>query len=162
MQTIQRAIVVVTCVLLTSLIMAANGYGFDEKNALRNSYFGNFNGAKVIKKKGKITLRRWQPYVQHVRSLPGPYVEPEGIDKITIDYDEIWIKENDEGFPPIMKKRLRGQFDINKLYWKQGHVQASTLEKYFLGNPVDGTNLNPPAHKVVVIYGRDAIINKIK
>jgi predicted Rdx family selenoprotein len=161
MRTTQRAIAIVTGVLLT-LITLGNGYCFDEKNALRNSYFGNFNGAKIAKKVGKVTLRRWEPYVQHVRSLPGPYVEPEGISKITIDYDEIWIRENDEGFPPHMKKRLRGQLDINKLYWKQNQIQASTLEKYFLGNPVTGATLNPPAHKVVVIYGRDAIINKIK
>ena len=62
MPTTQRAIVVVTCVLLT-LIMSGSGYGFDEKSDLKNSYFGNFNEAKILKKKGNITLRRWQPYV---------------------------------------------------------------------------------------------------
>jgi hypothetical protein len=139
-----------------------NVYSFDEKSSLRNSYYGNFNGAKIIKKEGKATLSRWEPYVQHMRSLPGPSVEPEGIAKLTINYDEVWIKENDEGFPLHMKNRLRGQFDVNKLYWKKNKVQASTLEKYFIGNPLTGANLNPPAHKVVTIYGRDEIINKVK
>ena len=133
----------------------------DEKTALKNSYFGNFNNAKVIKKSGKITLKRWAPYVQHVKSLPWP-VEPEGIDAITVEYDEIWVKENDEGFPDHMRKRLKGQFDIHKLYWNKSKIQASTLERYFLGNPATGSSLNPPVHKLIILYGREGILSRLK
>ena len=92
--------------LLCLLFIVNTADSADEKTALKDSYFGNFNNAKVIKKSGKITLKRWAPYVQHVKSLPGAYVEPEGIDAITVEYDEIWVKENDEGFPDHMRKRL--------------------------------------------------------
>lgn len=159
---INRKIFAAVFILFITVIFCRNGYSLDEKSAIRNSYFGNFVKANIIKKEGKITLKRWEPYVQHTRSLPGPYIEPEGIDKLSVTYDEIWIKVNNDDFPQNMRIRLKGQFDINKLYWKNNKVQASTLEKYYLSNPVTGANLTPAAHKVVIIYGREDILNRIK
>ena len=133
----------------------------DEKAELKNSYYGNFNKGKIIKKKGKVDLSRWSPYTQHARKMLGPRGDLEGLDSLLVEYDEIWVTVNDDGFPPEMKSRLRGQFDITKLYWKDNRIQAQTLEKYFTGNPVTGEDLSNPGHRIVIINGRGQILNKL-
>ena len=149
-------------ILLCLLIYAGTSSAIDEKEILKKSYFGDFTNAKLINKSGKVSLKRWEPYAQHVRSLPGPRVEPEGIASITISYDEVWVAEDKEGFPDHVKRRLKGQFDIHKLYWLKNKIQGSALERYFTGNPVTGSSFNHPTHKLIILYGREEILSKLK
>lgn len=137
----------------------------DEKKALQDSYFGNFKNAKIIKKSGSIKLEVWQPWIQHVRQSFPSQVQNSlliGPEKLTVTFDEIWKTENDENLTGSEKRQYKGQLDILTLYWKGDKVQASTVEKYYTGNPLTGSNLSTPAHKITDISDRQYILKNIQ
>src|SRR5665647_238651 len=138
----------------------------NEKNALKNSFFGNFKNGKIQKKSGTIILEVWGPYIQHVRKHIPQQVQNAVLSEtkyLKIDYDEIWVWENDEGLSKEEKKKYKGQLDIYKLYWKYGKVQASTAEKLqYNVDPATGANLSTSSHKIIDIFDRDYILNKLK
>lgn len=135
----------------------------NEKNVLSNSYFGNFRNGKKEKVRGKITLKVWEPHILYSKNLPPMMrnVMLEGIEKLEVDYDEIWTWINDEGLTTAEKKKFKGQNDISKIYWKQNKVQACTIEKYYVGNPFTGQKFSKPSHKIWNIYDRDYILKKL-
>ena len=138
-----------------------------EKTILSNSYFGDFSNSKKEKIKGGKTLEVWQPHIQYSNTLPAHMrdVLLEGTQKLDVDYDEIWTWENEEGLTPAEVerfKRFTGKNNIYRLYWKQGMVQAATIEKYYTGNPYIGRKLSKPSHKIVRIYSRDFILDKVQ
>ena len=137
----------------------------NERKALQDSYFGNFSNTKIQKKSGKIKLEVWNPWVQNVQKNFPPQFQGallSGPQKLTVEYDEIWIADNDENLTESEKRKYKGQLDILKLYWKEGKVQASTVEKFYLGNPLTEEKLSPPAHKITDIQDRSFILKKLQ
>lgn len=135
----------------------------NEKTQLRNSFFGEYKKAKVIKKKGKSELQVWGPHIRYSTTLPhvARQVMLDGVEKLQVEYDEIWKAEYDSLFTSAEKKKWKGQFDRNTLYWKDNKIQASTLEKFYSNDPSTGKKLTPPTHKLVNIYNRACILNKL-
>lgn len=137
----------------------------NERKALQDSYFGNFSNTKIQKKSGKIKLEVWNPWVQNVQKNFSPQFQGallSGPQKLTVEYDEIWIAENNENLIESEKKKYKVQLDILKLYWKEGKIQASTVEKFYLGNPLTKEKLSPPAHKITDIQDRSFILKKLQ
>jgi hypothetical protein len=135
----------------------------DEKAKLLKSYFGDYREAKKVKKQAKTSLSVWEPQIKYVKSL-SPSMQAimlDGVENLNIDYDEIWIWENDEGLSPSEKRKFKGKNDIYKLYWKQNTIQACTIEKYYVGDPFTGQKLSKPSHKMWNIYNRDFILRKL-
>ncbi len=151
--------ILVTLLILPPYVKAQT----DEKAQLLKSYFGDFRQAKKIKKHAKESLRVWEPQVKYSKTL-SPALQAvmlDGVEKLDIEYDEIWTWENDERLTPAEKKKFRGKNDIYKLYWKQNEVQACTIEKYYVGDPFTGQKLSRPTHKIWNIYNRNFILKKL-
>lgn len=137
----------------------------NEKAALQNSYFGNFKNGKIQKKSGTINLEVAQDWIKYVRTLPQQYqsVMSSDTQHLNTDYDEIWTWEDDEGLSKKEKKKYKGQLKLYKLYWKNGKVQASTLEELkYNTNPVTGANLSTSSYKITMIFDRDYILKKLR
>jgi hypothetical protein len=137
----------------------------NEKILLKDSYFGNFTKAKIKKMPGNIKLEVWQPWIQHVKKNVPPQLQSallNGPETLSVEYDEIWIAENNEGLTESEKKKYKNQLDILKMYWKNEKVQACTIEKFYLGNPLTEAPLSPPAHKITDIYDRSRIIQQLQ
>jgi hypothetical protein len=135
----------------------------NEKAQLRDSFFGDFTKAKVQKKNGKCTLQVWTPYIQYSNTLPPAMREVSlaGVRELQVEYDEIWRADYDSLFTPAEKKKWKGQFDKNTLYWKNNKIQAYTLEKFYLGDPSTGKKLSASSHKIINIYNRKSVLDKL-
>ena len=123
----------------------------NEKLALRDSFFGDFRNATIRKTSGTITLEVWPPYTQYMSQIFKPRAARillEGSRRLDVTYDEIWIWEREET-------------DLSKLYWKNDKIQAYSLAKFYIGNPLNDIPLAPPSYKIVNIYDREFIINKL-
>jgi len=113
----------------------------DEKAKLLNSFFGDYRLARRIKKSGKTILRKYDAYIQYANRVPiaaARNVMLEGLNELEVIYDEIWIDIDDHLFSEAEKKKYKGKFNINKLYWKDDKVQACTHERLFEGDPYTG------------------------
>ncbi|MCX5822281.1 MAG: hypothetical protein NTY86_01925 [Deltaproteobacteria bacterium] len=135
----------------------------NEKAKLRDSLFGDYTKAKIEKKMGKSTLQVWEPHIKYSNTLPPLMKEVmlNGVEKLQVEYDEIWKAEYDSIFTAAEKKKWKGQFDRTTLYWKDNKIQAYTVEKSYLSDPSTGKKLPNPSHKVTSIYDRAAILNKL-
>lgn len=122
----------------------------NEKAQLRDSFFGDFTKAKVEKRMGKSTLQVWEPHIKYSNTLPPLMKEVmlDGVEKLQVEYDEIW-------------KIWKSQLDRTTLYWKNNKIQACTLEKFYLGDPLTGKKLSTPSYKVVNVYNKAYILNKL-
>jgi hypothetical protein len=60
----------------------------------------------------------------------------DGVMKLSVDFDEIWIREKTEYLTAAEIKKWKGTLDIFKLYWKNGKIQAFTIESYFTVDPI--------------------------
>jgi len=135
----------------------------DEKAKLLNSYFGDFRLARRIKKPGKTVLKKYDSYIKYantVRIEVARNVMLKGINELEVNYDEIWVDIDDHGLSPAEKKKFKGTFNINKIYWKDNKVQACTHERLFEGDPFTGMKFNKPTYKIVYIYDRDKILQE--
>uniref|UniRef100_A0A7C4TLN5 Uncharacterized protein n=1 Tax=candidate division WWE3 bacterium TaxID=2053526 RepID=A0A7C4TLN5_UNCKA len=139
----------------------SEGKIINEKKALLNSYFGDFRDGKIEKKSGKIILKLWEPWTQHVKKNFSSLLLNDA-QNLVVEYDEIWIWEYDEFLTEREKQESKGQLDIYKLYWKVNKVQAATVERYYIANPVTGEILQHPSHKIVHIYDRTHILQNIR
>jgi hypothetical protein len=150
-------------VLFFILLCSISYAQMNEKAQLRDSFFGDFTKAKVQKKIGQCKLQVWPPYIQYNSTLPPAMKEVSlaGVGELQVDYDEIWRANSDSLFTVAEKKKWKGQFDKNTLYWKNNKIQAYTLEKFYLSDPSTGKKLPTPSHKVVNIYDRKSILDKL-
>lgn len=149
-------------VLLILLSSTADSQ-MNEKEQLRDSFFGDYTKAKIERRMGKSTLRVWEPHVKYSKTLP-PMMQKtmlSGVEKVQIEYDEIWKAEFDSLFNSAEKKKFKGKFDRGTLYWKGNKIQACTIEKFYEGDPSTGKNLSTPSPKVVNIYDRAFILNEL-
>lgn len=136
----------------------------DEKTMIQNStFFGkNITKANKIKKSGKIQLQPWDPYVKYAQTVPDNLMKKvmlQHTNRLNIDYDEKWIVVMDDLFTPSEKKKWKGQFDISTIYWKDNKVQAATLKKYFIADPVTHKKVNK--HKITQVYDRDSLLKEL-
>ena len=126
----------------------ADGEEINEKHLLRDSYFGNFTDAAIVKKSGEDVFQVWEPYIEYTRTLPS-FLLLEGSQILNVAYDEIWILE-------------REKVDLSKLYWKNNKIQAATVAKYFWNNPMSRKSLPTPSYKIINIYNREFILRKLQ
>lgn len=152
--------ILATLFLLPSPINAQ----LDEKSKLlKSNTFGNFNEAKKMKKYGKESFMIWEPQLKYVQTIFPTFLKVSGgVEKLNVEYDEIWIYENTEGLTPSEKIKFKGRNDLSKVYWKNNKAQACIIEKLFIGNPLTGEKLSKPSHKIWNIYPRDYILKKIE
>jgi hypothetical protein len=135
----------------------------EEKAKLLNSYFGDFRLARRIKKSEKIILTKYDSYIKYANRLSidvAKKVMLDGLNELEVNYDEIWIDVDDHLFTPEEKKRLKGKFNINKLYWKDNQIQAYSHERLFEGDPYTGKKFNKPSFKIIYIKNRDQILQE--
>lgn len=135
----------------------------DEKAKLLNSYFGDFRLARRIKKSGKTLLKKYDSYIKYantVRIDVARKVMLDGLNEIEVNYDEVWIDIDDHLFNESEKKKYKGTFNINKLYWKDNDVQAYTHERLFEGDPFTGIKFKKPSYKIIYIKDRDQILKE--
>ena len=135
----------------------------DEKRDLYScEFFGPFQNRKITHEVGQITLDVWEPWEKYVRQQQ---IIPDFViavwKPVTIAYDEKWIIEHDELFSEHEKKIYKGQFDITTVYFKDNKIQAITLEKEYVGDPITDRPLPRPEHKIVDLYDREHALRKI-
>ncbi len=154
-------------VIITILIAFLSISSFAENNEksilLNSTSLGNWKKANKIKKSGKITLKVWDSYIEYANRIPNNTIRNimlKYANKLDIEYDEIWIYVADEGFSSEEKKKFKNQFDIHKLYWKKDKVQALTLEKYYISDPI--TNKRVGNHKITQVWDRDSIFKELR
>lgn len=149
--------------LFLILLCSISDAQMNEKAQLQDSFFGDFTKAKIQKKIGKCKLQVWAPYIQYSNTLPPAMKEVSlaGVRELQVEYDEVWKVDYDSLFTAAEKKKWKGQFDKNTFYWKNNKVQAYTLEKFYLGDPSTGKKLPAPSHKIVNIYDRKSILDKL-
>ena len=149
-------------VLLILLSSTANSQ-MNEKEQLRDSFFGNYKKANVERRMSKSTLQVWEPHLKYSKTLPPTMQKTmlDGVEKLQLEYDEIWKADFDSLFNSAEKKKFKGKFDRGTLYWKGDKIQACTIEKFYEGDPSTDKKLSTPSHKVVNIYDRGFILNKL-
>jgi hypothetical protein len=153
------------CILAASLLFPQNTNAqMDEKSKLvKSNYFGDFHQAKKIKKQGKESLKIWEPQLKYIKSVSPSFLEVSGgIEKLDVEYDEIWIYENTDGLTSSEKKKYKGKNDLHKGYFYKNKIQACTVEKWFIGNPLTGAKLSKPSHKIWNINARNFILKKLE
>ena len=151
--------------LAVSLVLPQYVKAQDEKSIiLKSMYFGDFRQSKKIKKQGRETLSVWDAQIKYCRTLPANMqaVMLADVEKLDVEYDEIWIWEDEEGLTPAEKRKWRGRNNINKLYWKQNKIQACTAEKFYISDPFTDQKLSRPSHKIWNVYSRNFILNKLQ
>jgi len=131
----------------------------NEKTALLNTtFYGDFRKAKKIKKTGKAVLEIWKDRAEYIKNKLR--YSPE-IYKLTVEYDEIWERKVDDSLTEEEKKKSWNDLDISKIYWKGNNVQASTLERKFISNPLTGEKFSAPIYKMIMIDDRSLILKNL-
>ena len=143
-----QKIFILTTVFVFCCLGILGGEEIDEKNLIQKSYFGNFENPLIQKKSGEDILQVWEPYVQYTKTLPSFFLL-EGSQSLHIVYDEIWIQEKEK-------------VELYKLYWKNNQIQAATVAKYFLADPMSRKSLPRPSYEIINIYNRDFILRKLR
>ena len=158
--------IIITVLFLTLLLISLSTLLKAEDNEkpsmLRSSSLGDWDKAKKIKKSGKISLQVWDPYIDYAKTVQDKSMRNvmlQDTNKLDIDYDEIWIWERNDLFTPAERNKFKGQFDIHKLYWKGNKVQAFTLEKYYISNPINNKKIGK--HKITQVWDRDKVLREI-
>lgn len=147
----------------------------EQQILLKTASWGDFRKARKIKltTSKKSVFIVWSPILQYARNTlyprlgtwaksPDAYIRKmHGQTKMTVLYDEVWIWEDDSSFTESEKEQYKGQLDIYKIYWLKGKVQAHIVGKLYENNPVTGTRISPPTHKIWQISDRKQIFNKL-
>lgn len=143
------------------LLAAAATAGIQEKDYLINSpVCGDFRKARIVKEPQKVSLKVWDSYLAYLDKLPQSARDslPRGVTSLEVAGDEIWVAEQQDYFHLGQKK---GEPDLVKLYWRDGQVQALTVEKSFTADPVTWRRFSKPAYKLVAIFTREFILRKL-
>jgi hypothetical protein len=144
-----------------TLSIYLNAEDNEKSKIMSSSSLGDWAKAKKIKKSGKVTLQVWDPYLDYTKTIPDTSLKDamlKNTNKTNVDYDEIWIWERNDLFTPAERNKLKGQFDIHKLYWKDNKVQAFTLEKYYISNPINNKKVGK--HKITQVWDRDMVLKE--
>lgn len=151
------------CMLASLLFpLNINAQNDEKSKLLKSSYFGDYHQAKKIRKHYKESLKIWEPQLRYIKSVSPSFLEVSGgIEKLDVEYDEIWIYENTDGLTAAEKRKYKGRNDLHKIYFHKNKIQASTVEKWFIGNPLTGEKLSKPSHKIWNINPRNFILKKL-
>lgn len=107
----------------------------------------------------------WKPYIASVnKNIPQQYQSAilSDTQSLNVDFDEIWLWENDEGLNKSEKKKYKGQLQLCKLYWKDGKVKASTVERLYSSNPDTGVPIiGVISYQITDIFNREYILKKL-
>ncbi|MBI2411627.1 MAG: hypothetical protein HYV24_00245 [Deltaproteobacteria bacterium] len=130
---------------------------------LKSSFFGDWSNARRISKSGNIHLKIWGPYLEYANEqtdIAKQTLLRDSLPELNIMYDEIWEKEVDYLLTSEEKRRYRGKLDRAKLYWKNGEVQAFTIEGLYDRNPVTGARISSE-FRIKSINNKDTVINNL-
>ncbi len=154
--------------LLLALLAASSAWATGlkgEQPLLLKTNLGDFSAATRIQTKSTVQLKVWEPVIQMVkRNYDEPFQKAflVGPEQLEVEHDEIWRMEGDSGVSSAEKERYKGMFDIVSLYWKDGLIQAYTVERFYCTNPATGDRLTPGTHKLAELRDRQNILAKIK
>jgi hypothetical protein len=147
---------------LVSLIQVKCTYATqtdEQKKLTKTEYYGDFSKAKKTRTSGKITLTIWEPYLQHMQRIGAGNIIP--VTNLSVYCDEIWEKKATQLVSKEEVKKYWNELDIYKLYWKNGKVQASTVLKRYVSNPITNQRLPKPEYKITAIETREEVFKQI-
>lgn len=148
----------------------------DERQQLLSSTsWGDFRQAKKFKlrKPRKDLFAIWEPILEYAKDTQYPKAgqgamsldefiqQIYGREKLDVEYDEIWVWEKDSPVTHTEKRANPAKRDVVRLYWLNGKVQAHIVGKFFETNPVSGSRLSPPIHKIWKISDRHRILKQL-
>jgi hypothetical protein len=159
----RRFSILLAIFLFMFLVNSALAENNEKTMIQKSSFFGkNIAKPRKIKKSGIIQLQPWEPYVKYAETVPNDLLKQTMLRHaitLNIDYDEIWVVVMDDLFTTAEKGKWKGQFDISTIYWKDSKVQAATLAKYFIFDPVTKKKVNK--HKITQVWNRDSILKEV-
>jgi hypothetical protein len=71
-----------------------------------------------------------------------------GVKEVKIEYDEIWIYKDQRNK------------DLCKFYWLKDKVQAFSLERGYISNPLTGRKISP-TYKIIELHDRKSIFAEL-
>ncbi len=158
----RRKTQVVIGITLSILLCAAAVLAMvPEKDLLLNSpELGDFRKADQSREKDKVTLKVWPNYAEFQRKHPSQVksLMLQGPGALDVNYDEIWKVESDLDPTLVAAKERQGKPYLIKLYWRQGQVQAFTVEKYFQSDPLTWDNLDKPGYRIIALLDRKTLL----
>lgn len=152
---------VIVGITLTILLFAAAVLALvPEKDLLLNyPELGDFHKAKKSKEKDKVSLQVWENYAEFQRKqasqVKGLMLEGPGV--LEVNFDEIWESERDLDPTLVAAPERQGKPFLVKLYWRQGQVQAFTVEKYFKSDPLTWEKLDRPGYRIIALLDRKTL-----
>lgn len=130
---------------------------------LKSSFMGNWSNARRTSKTGNVHLRIWGPYLEYANEqsdMAKQTMLRDSVTELKIAYDEIWERDVDDLLTREEKRRYRGQLERARVYWKNGEVQAFTIEGPYDTNPVTGARITPE-YRITKILTKDTVISNI-
>ncbi len=146
---------------LSLLLLAGPGQAeIQEKPLFVNSpVLGDFSQAQKIQEKKTASLKVWPTFLEYAAKA-GPAARgrlPKGQEALEVAYDEVWVAQG-QGYQAFGQKQVHnGQPDRASLYWRDGLLQAYTLERYYTGDPLSYERLDQPGYRVVLILDRQEL-----
>ena len=152
-------LILISLIILTGASKEKPG----EKQALLNSpVFGDFHKAKKIKEPGRESLEVWKAYREAANKFYGvDELRSRSRDSLEVKFDEVWVSEQVDYLKLGKKKGSRNVPDLVKLYWRDGKVQALTVERSFKLDPITWQIFPKPEYKLVAIFPRDYLLQEL-
>jgi len=148
----------------------------ERQRLLNTTSWGDFRKARKFKlaKPRKALFAIWEPILSYARNTlyprtgtwaksPDVFIQKlYGHKKLRVQYDELWVWEDDSSFTEEEKEHYKGQLDVFRMYWLKGKVQAHIVGKFYESNPTSGIKLSLPIHKIWKISDRTLIFKELK
>ena len=148
----------------------------ESQQLLHTAFWGDFRNAKKFKFKipRETTFAIWEPVLTHAVEILYPksgtvakdsdeFIEKMfGQKRLRVEYDELWVWEDNSSLTGARTPRQKSQVDIYRLYWLHGKVQAHIIGKFYEQNPTTAVALSPPIHKIWKISDRPRILQALK
>lgn len=158
----KRKAQVIFGITLSLLLLSAAALAMvPEKDLLLNTPdLGDFRQAHQNKEKDKVSLKVWENYAEFLRKQPSQVKSPmlQGPGALEVTYDGIWEVERDLDPTLVVARERQGKPFRVRLYWRQGQVQAFTVEKYFKSDPLTWENLEHPGYRIIALLDRKALL----
>lgn len=157
---------VIIGITLTIFLCAAAALALvPEKDLLLNSRdLGDFRKARQTKEKDKASLKVWENYAEFQRKqlsqIKGLMLQGPGESEVA--YDEIWEVERDLDPTLVVARERQGKPFRVKLYWRQGQLQAFTVEKYFKGDPLTWEKLDKSGYRIIALLDRKILLPRLE
>ncbi len=147
----------------------------ERQQLLWSTSWGDFRQAKKFKlrKPRKDLFAIWEPILAYAKDTQYPNADhgaksldefiqqTYGMEKLDVEYDEVWVWKKDASDTKTEKRGSPVKQDVVRLYWLNGKVQAHIVGKFYETNPVSGSRLSPPIHKIWKISDRQLILKNL-